>query len=60
MMVTGLSTLIKIHRTLHLKMENVIEFKFDLNKPDLKISQINQVLTCLRIIREELFSKFSV
>lgn len=36
MMVTELSTLVKIHSTMHLKMENVIEFKFYCNKIDLK------------------------
>ena len=35
-MVTELSTLVKIHSTMHLKMENVIEFKFYCNKIDLK------------------------
>lgn len=36
MMATELSTLVKIHSTMHLKMENVIEFKFYCNKIDLK------------------------
>lgn len=35
-MATELSTLVKIHSTMHLKMENVIEFKFYCNKIDLK------------------------
>ena len=35
-MATELSTLAKIHSTMHLKMENVIEFKFYCNKIDLK------------------------
>ena len=36
MMATELSTLAKIHSTMHLKMENVTEFKFYCNKIDLK------------------------
>lgn len=36
MMVTELSALLKIHSTMHLKMENVIEFKFYVNKIHLK------------------------
>ena len=47
MMATELSTLLKIHSTMHVKMENVIEFKFYVNKIHLKSSQINQILMCL-------------